>query len=79
MIDYGFSHVMSNGENFGIFGFEEHGVFPNAGRPWYDIYKILMFSLFTMINLKNKACYTEGLNLVRMIMGLYDYEDQDIY
>lgn len=67
MIDFGRSHVQVGGEGFGVYGFEGHGVFPSETRPWYDIYKVLMFSLYDMLQSGNRRCLERALPLLQLI------------
>lgn len=43
IIDYGFAHYRYRGENFGIKGFERHGMLPDQSFPMFDAYKLLCF------------------------------------
>ena len=65
-IDYGMSHIQSPSpaaeklgaptEHFGLYrkGFKEAlGILPDAARPYYDLYKFLGFSLYTLYTAKN--------------------------
>lgn len=60
-IDYGRSRVEVNGESFGAYGFENFGIEVGRARPGYDLYKLLGFSLNSMLAAKNyttfDACY----------------------
>lgn len=60
-IDYGRSRVEVNGESFGAYGFEDFGIDVGRARPAYDLYKLLGFSLLSMLEAKNyttfDACY----------------------
>lgn len=68
MIDFGRSHAVVNGESFGVYGFEEYGAFPDVTRPWYDLYKILMFSMYDMLKSKNTETLEEALPLLQLII-----------
>lgn len=80
LIDFGRSHVQTPApaaeargeptEHFGYFGFESIGQFPNKARPYYDIYKILGFSLFEMQQKGNPA-----IEQVWPIMGFFGMRD----
>jgi hypothetical protein len=70
-IDYGRSHIMANGQHFGVFGYEQYGVYHNKSRPWYDFYKVVMFSLYRMKETGNKALM-HLLPLIRIMKSEYD-------
>lgn len=70
-IDYGRSHIMVDGQNFGVFGFEEFGTFHDKSRPWYDFYKVVMFSLYNM-KVKGNNALMRLLPLIRIMKAEYD-------
>jgi hypothetical protein len=55
IIDYGYSHVKYQGENFGMYTLQQYGVLPDRSFVLYDAYKLLMFSLLSMQQNNNKA------------------------
>lgn len=72
IIDFGRTHIELEDDNndiehFGVFGFESFGVFEDIARPWYDIYKILGFSMYHMLENKNFKCLDQALPLLRII------------
>jgi hypothetical protein len=67
IIDYGRVHIQSPSpaaekmgqptEHFGFhasFG-KQYGIYPDRARPYYDLYKLLGFTLYTMMDSKNPA------------------------
>lgn len=68
MIDFGNSRVEIGGDAFGVYGYESYGNFAHLSRPWYDIYKVLMFSLYDMLVSGNNDCFDQSLDLLRIII-----------
>lgn len=66
-IDFGRAHIRVGGDDFGYFGTEKYGVFPDAGRPWYDVYKFLGFSMYDMLTKGNMTCLDSSLLLYKII------------
>jgi len=71
-IDYGRSRVEVNGESFGAYGFESFGIYVNQARPSYDIYKLIGFSLMSMLRAKNMSCFSSCYKLYQIFI------DQDM-
>lgn len=83
-IDYGRCHIQSpspsaemQGEEAIHFGFHsnfgpKYGLFPDRSRPYYDLYKILGFTLHTMADSGNLV-----FNDVWPIMGFFGLQSQD--
>lgn len=84
MIDFGRSHVQCPApaaeaqgvptEHFGYFGFESMGQFADKSRPYFDLYKILGFSLHEMLVTNNLA-----INEVWPIMGFFGIRDTQAF
>lgn len=49
-------------ENFGVVGYESLGIFHDESRPFYDIYKILMWSLY-YLRKHNNAVFDQASKL----------------
>jgi hypothetical protein len=56
IIDYGYSHIKYNDNNYGIYNYPEYDVKGEKSFPLYDVYKLLMFSMLLTID-KNKEVY----------------------
>lgn len=57
IIDYGMSHIKVKGQHLGSIDAIPYGVYPNRTVPLFDAYKLLMFSLESMLHSKNFNCY----------------------
>jgi len=62
--------VVNHHEHFGAVGYDSLGIFYNETRPFYDLYKILMFSLQIM-RTKNKTVYKEARKLAKFFGFVY--------
>jgi len=68
MIDFGMSHVKVQGQHFGPIGFETYGIFPDQSRPFFDIYKLIMFCLDKM-RLSNRQCFELAAPLADILLN----------
>lgn len=58
IIDFGQSRAEINGVSYGYYGLESFGNLATVANPLFDAYKLLMFSLFTLIE-TNKQTFNE--------------------
>jgi len=66
IIDFGFTKLeLKDGTPIGITGFEQLGIFYDRVSPFYDAYKLLMFSMFEMLTQKNMVCFQKCITLYR--------------
>ncbi|MFS8159017.1 MAG: hypothetical protein ACMG6E_02170 [Candidatus Roizmanbacteria bacterium] len=61
------AHILVNDEHFGPIGLEEYGLYHDRGRPWYDLYKLLGFSLDAMLDGNNMTCFVEAVKMFQLI------------
>ena len=64
IIDFGRSHIIYQGRHYGFTGLESVGVFEDIPLPITDVYKLLFFSLFTMLQAKNWKAFHQVKRLV---------------
>lgn len=57
MIDFGFSRVVYKGQYYGVYGFESYGIDPTVCKPMYDVYKLLMFTLWNCNSSNNMVLF----------------------
>lgn len=65
LIDYGFSHVKVDGENFGVYHAIFDSVFPQRGFYLHDAYRLLMWSLYDMKAAKNMAAFQGAAQILK--------------
>lgn len=87
IIDYGMSHVKSNGQSFGAFGYEYCDIDPFGPKPAYDATKLLLYSYNASFNEDNTSQLTPMIDILynflnknlrlsdRMALKLLDFED----
>lgn len=66
IIDYGRSHITSNGKDYGFFVMRA-GVYPDTVYPMFDVYKFLMFSVYSILQSNGRDDTLEVAN------ALYSY------
>lgn len=54
--------VVEKGQHFGPIGYNKMGIYSNEPRPFYDLYKLLMWSL-RILNKRNYKVYQECRNI----------------
>jgi hypothetical protein len=64
-IDPGFAHVKVDGEHFGVWDYMPYGVYPKAGFPLGDAYKLLLMSMRSMWEASNNDCFDKSAKLLR--------------
>jgi len=72
IIDYGFSHIEHNGKHFGKYRLLPWGVNPSNSNILHDAYKLLMFSMETMLHYKNIECLSGAVNIFKFFNSTED-------
>lgn len=62
--------IVNQSEHFGAVGYDALGIFYNETRPFYDIYKLLMFSL-RILKSKNKTVFKEARKAAKFFGFVY--------
>jgi hypothetical protein len=70
IIDYGFSHIKYDGKSFGKHRLMQWGVNPLKSNILHDAYKLLMFSMETMLRFKNLECFNGAVNIFKFFNSL---------
>ena len=65
-------NIINKSEHFGPIGFAELGIFHNETRPFYDIYKVLMWSL-NILKKHNEKVYTGARKISKFFGFEYEY------
>ena len=65
LIDYGFSHVKYQGQDFGTWGMMRESVLPQRSFPLHDAYKLLLWSMKGMKDAGNMECYQGASAILR--------------
>lgn len=65
IVDYSYSHINFNGENFGINNKLPYGVYPDRKHPLHDAYKLLLFSMHQMLLSSNMKCFKVASHILK--------------
>jgi len=71
IIDYGLSHIKYDNKDFGIYSKEEFGILPHKRFPLFDIYKVLLYSMYYFARKNNRDC----LEVSRTMLKFFTEED----
>lgn len=63
IIDYSFSRITIDGQNFGKFGYSQFSIYPDRDWIFHDLYKLLMFCIMKAIQVNNISVLTEAEKL----------------
>jgi serine/threonine protein kinase len=80
IIDFGMSHVAIDGYHFGLFGMEQHEIYPARSFPLMDAYKLLLFSYEHSLKLKPYDITKHSRSLITtMANDIYDFFGDDLH
>ncbi|SNW62952.1 Protein kinase [Orpheovirus IHUMI-LCC2] len=65
IIDYGFSHIKYNGNDYGIAGRESYYVYEDRSYPLYDAFKLFMFTMRSALGAGNRDVIEVGRKILR--------------
>lgn len=73
IIDYGRSHVKYQHQNYGFSNFEKYGVYADKSFPMYDVFKLLVFSIFTYVHKVNGDKTSPSYATLEKLVQIYNY------
>lgn len=71
------AHVKHGHEHYGSFGYEDSGVMSNKCRPFYDLYKLIMSSLY-ILRESNTEVYAKVIGLMSFFGFQYKRDIEEI-
>lgn len=72
IIDYGYSHIKYKEKHYGKYRLLPWGVNPMNSNILHDAYKLLMYSMETMLSSNNMDCFNGAVNIFKFFNSVED-------